>query len=218
MTTTRPNRLKQPVDYANGPNPSGLCQCGCGTPTRIAKQTISSQGVVGGKPVRYVNGHQARRVPFDYIVDEATGCWIYQQGVGVWGYGAKRCPRRKKQTSAHVVYWERENGPVPEGLVVDHMCHNADPDCPGGACMHRRCVNPAHLRAIPGGLNVIASGRGPVAANAVKTHCDHGHEFTPANTYLRPDRTGRQCRACKRKRNSEAYARRVSHRNRPNSP
>lgn len=28
------------------------------------------------------------------------------------------------------------------------------------------------------------------------THCVHGHEFTPENTYTRPDGRGRACRAC----------------------
>lgn len=38
----------------------------------------------------------------------------------------------------------------------------------------------------------------PVAANgnSNKTHCVNGHEFTPENTYERPDGTGRHCRAC----------------------
>lgn len=34
------------------------------------------------------------------------------------------------------------------------------------------------------------------------THCKHGHEFTPENTYLRPGM--RECRSCRRKRMREA--------------
>jgi hypothetical protein len=34
------------------------------------------------------------------------------------------------------------------------------------------------------------------ARHAAKTHCKNGHEFTPENTYIRPDNGGRQCRAC----------------------
>ena len=38
---------------------------------------------------------------------------------------------------------------------------------------------------------------------AAKTHCIRDHEFTPENTYVRPD-GGRTCRACKRLRESAA--------------
>jgi hypothetical protein len=40
--------------------------------------------------------------------------------------------------------------------------------------------------------------------NAQKTHCVHGHAFTPANTYVRTDGTGRRiCRACANDRSRE---------------
>lgn len=37
-------------------------------------------------------------------------------------------------------------------------------------------------------------------ANASKTHCPKGHEYTPENTYIRPDFYARMCRACLRAR------------------
>lgn len=42
---------------------------------------------------------------------------------------------------------------------------------------------------------------GQSAINAVKTHCIHGHEFTPDNTYVTPY-GARQCRACSRARSA----------------
>ena len=39
-------------------------------------------------------------------------------------------------------------------------------------------------------------------ANAAKTHCSHGHEFTPENTYTYQGR--RQCRTCRAERQREA--------------
>ena len=33
----------------------------------------------------------------------------------------------------------------------------------------------------------------------IKTQCDNGHEFTPANTYWRPRGSGRDCRRCNTK-------------------
>lgn len=41
----------------------------------------------------------------------------------------------------------------------------------------------------------MATCRGP---NGAKTHCPHGHEYTPENTYL--DGRGRRCRQCARER------------------
>lgn len=48
------------------------------------------------------------------------------------GYGAIRVAG--KHLAAHRYAWERAHGPIPEGMMVDHICHN-----PG-------CVNVHHLR------------------------------------------------------------------------
>lgn len=41
----------------------------------------------------------------------------------------------------------------------------------------------------------------------MKTHCKNGHEFTPENTYVRPD-GARICFICKRAANRKVGARR----------
>ena len=38
---------------------------------------------------------------------------------------------------------------------------------------------------------------------ANKTHCIHGHEYNEANTYIRPDGGGRQCKTCGQRRAKE---------------
>lgn len=35
----------------------GLCECGCGKPTNIAKKTQANQGVIKGQPYRFLLGH-----------------------------------------------------------------------------------------------------------------------------------------------------------------
>lgn len=40
-----------------GPNPSGVCECGCGQPTPLAEQSNTKTGNVMGKPQRFVVGH-----------------------------------------------------------------------------------------------------------------------------------------------------------------
>jgi hypothetical protein len=42
--------------------------------------------------------------------------------------------------------------------------------------------------------------------NRDKTHCKHGHAFTPENTYIAPNGNGkRQCRECRRQKNRDRY-------------
>lgn len=41
--------------------PAGLCQCGCGQPTPLAKQSSARRGLVKGQPTRYRPGHNGRR-------------------------------------------------------------------------------------------------------------------------------------------------------------
>ena len=90
---------------------------------------------------------------------------------------------------------------IPEGLVIDHLCHNRDSSCPGArACMHRRCVNPDHLEPTTIEENqrrgIPRSRRG--GGRAVWTHCKHGHEFTPENTIVYTGHpTWRICRTCR---------------------
>jgi hypothetical protein len=49
------------------PNPSGLCICGCGQKTEVAKQSHTGFGYVKGKPVRFIQGHGGN----DNFVDRA---------------------------------------------------------------------------------------------------------------------------------------------------
>ena len=44
------------------PNPSGLCFCGCGLKTPLAKQSNRQRGTVVGKLVCFVAGHQVRKM------------------------------------------------------------------------------------------------------------------------------------------------------------
>lgn len=126
------------------------------------------------------------------------GCWPWQGGV-VWnGYGQFWLPDRSR-VYAHRWAYEHLVGPIPAELEVDHVCHSTDSSCPGGpTCLHRRCVNPRHLEVVTTLENVHRS-QGIAALNAAKTHCAHGHPFSPENTwtYLRSGRTARVCKACR---------------------
>lgn len=92
----------------------------------------------------------------------------------------------------------------PSGLELDHLCHTNSQECTGGdTCLHRRCVNPDHLEPVTHRVNTIR-GLGFSGVAARKTHCMRGHEFTPENTYIKPNGT-RRCKTCHRAVKLKAY-------------
>jgi hypothetical protein len=62
------------------------------------------------------------------------------------------------------------------------------------------------------GFEPIGPGKQPNHRDGTKTHCKHGHEFTPENTHIsiRRGRPVRICRTCQRAANNARYARRVA--------
>lgn len=99
------------------------------------------------------------------------------------GYGYIRIGDRPMP--AHRYAWEREHGPVPDGLELDHLCRTP------------ACVRPSHLEPVTHRVNSLR-GESPPARNARMTHCHRGHPFDEENTYWRPDGRGRHCLACER--------------------
>lgn len=123
-------------------------------------------------------------------------CWPWLASLS-HGYGQIKGPRRSP-LGAHRVAYELLVGPIPEGLTLDHLCHTRDPECtPGPACLHRRCVNPAHLEVVSASENTRRGvGR--------KTHCAHGHPWVEENIYRRAN--GRAyCRLCHAESAMRAY-------------
>jgi hypothetical protein len=133
-------------------------------------------------------------------VDKTDTCWLWNASL-LDGYGTFSANGRTVR--AHRFAYELQRGAIPVGLQLDHLCHNEDPTCEGGgSCLHRRCVNPAHMEAVTGRENTLR-GNTPAGRNARKTHCPQGHEFTPENTFaIKPSRSQRNgargCRACRR--------------------
>lgn len=104
------------------PNPSGLCMCGCGEQTPIAKQSHAKSGWVKDKPMRYVPGHQVRGPrPYRRKIhdrDKAEICRRYVEGettydlAGAFGVSdatigkvlAERGVERRTNSEAHRSY------------------------------------------------------------------------------------------------------------------
>ena len=115
-------------------------------------------------------------------VDKRDGCWVWT-GAMRSGYGNIRWDG--KVAAAHRVAYELERGPIPDGLVIDHLCRNTS------------CVNPAHLEVVTRRENTIR-GETRAAENVAKTHCPAGHPLAGENLYQSPGRPHRHCRECHR--------------------
>ena len=124
-------------------------------------------------------------------VQKTPDCWNWIASHSTNGYG--RLMHKNKYVAAHRWSYESLVGPIPDGLVIDHLCRN------------KLCVNPAHMEPVTQRENVMR-GEGIAAQNANKTHCVHGHEFNRENTYIYKTKygPGRGCKSCgiKRKRES----------------
>lgn len=165
----------------------------------------------------YIKGTEAERfwvkVNKDGPVAPAIGtpCWLWTAATtkptcgARHVYGVMRRSGTKTNVRAHVWAWVDRNGPVPDGLVLDHLCRVT------------LCVNPDHLEAVTNAVNIergVHGGPGDGRSwRSNRTHCKHGHEFTPENTALvaRRGTTYRRCRACCRvaagKQNAKRRAR-----------
>lgn len=118
-------------------------------------------------------------------------CWEWQGPRHRAGHGRFRV---KGYNLAHRFAYELLVGPIPEGLELDHLCHNPP------------CVNPAHLEAVSHDINVkrgwrkqsnlVEASHVAAAKRRAATHCKRGHPFDAANTILRKRDGTRICRAC----------------------
>lgn len=84
-------------------------------------------------------------------VDAVGICWEWTAALAK-GYGRFIAPDERRWL-AHRWCWEYLVGPIPEGLVLDHLCEN------------KRCVNPDHLEVVTQGEN---SRRGQLGRKKVR--------------------------------------------------
>jgi hypothetical protein len=161
------------------------CRCGCGAEVRkYWKQ--------GHNPKR------RRRGLNDYVAT-SSGCWEWlgskqSKGYGVCDprfFGLPHLANARKVNGqytalAHRVFYAFHVGPIPEGLVVRHICDNPP------------CVNPAHLE-----IGTVADNqkdmaeRGRSKAGRRQEFCGKGHAMSGVNLYVKPSGAWR-CRTCAR--------------------
>ena len=83
------------------------------------------------------------------------------------------------KTRAHIKSWTDRNGPVPDGLVLDHLCRR------------RNCTATHHLEAVTQSENIK---RQSWKYRAKQTKCPMGHDMK-VNAIVTPE-DGRVCRRC----------------------
>jgi hypothetical protein len=120
----------------------------------------------------------------------STDCILWQGAVNDDGYP------RTRRGYVHRLVWIAEHGEIPDGMQVDHSCHNATGCHGGSACHHRRCINVAHLQLVTSRVNNLLK-LAPVGwEERILTHCLRNHPREDWNTYFGEGR--RRCLSCRR--------------------
>ena len=101
-------------------------------------------------------------------------CWCWLNGLSRDGY-----PVHEGRPCGHRYVYEKEVGPIPEGMVLEHRCRN------------RACVSPSHLEPVTQSVNERRKSRRVLVKMDA---CAKGHD-----RYLHGRRTpwgGIVCRIC----------------------
>lgn len=116
---------------------------------------------------------------------EPGTCWVWKglrspNGYGVFG----------QKVYAHRWTYAEMVGPIPRGMVIDHICRN------------RACVNPSHLRLATKRQNSLENSESPIAKNHKKESCP-----TCGGAYETRKNGWRFCRPCCNENWRNTYAR-----------
>jgi hypothetical protein len=93
----------------------------------------------------------------------SSPCWVWQRSLTEKGYGRGPVPGFAGNSRVHRATYELYVGPIPEGLVIDHLC-----------CV-KACCNPDHLEAVTDEENRRRAAPSiAVARREAIVLCEHG--------------------------------------------
>jgi hypothetical protein len=147
---------------------------------------------------------------FTRCVRTEQGCLLWlgyvdkDNGYSQIGYGAHQ------KFLGHRLIFGLAVRPLEPDEHVDHRCHNTDLFCGGnGTCLHRRCLEPAHLEAVSQAENNRRAAErarktpGARWTNEMRGTCKNGlHPWIPENI-KKTSRGGLLCGPCDHGRQDE---------------
>ena len=142
---------------------------------------------------------QELTIPEGFVLDSETGCWLYADEKAILpnGYARRHSPEQGKSVYVHREMYERENGPIPVGMTIDHVFERG--------CRHKHCGNPAHLEAVTLRVNIQRR----FGKDGLEDACGKGHPYTEENTLVRMSKgkKARACKTCQKQYRRDAYLR-----------
>lgn len=172
-----------------------LCRCDCGRERIVCGYTLrkgASTSCGCSKRINTIASIMGR------LIIQPNGCCTWPGlrhnfGYGITSYHGRTC-------YVHRLLYEHFVGPVPEGMVLDHV-----------HCDNPPCANWAHLQPTTNTQNVSRKHR-----NGSKTHCKNGHPLSGDNLIvqkLRGSYMARVCRTCRIEYDKQRWARKKEERN-----
>lgn len=136
-----------------------------------------------------MNGSDLMRFWDKVFPEPNSGCWLWGGAMNSRGYGLFSMTRSggKRVYRVHRLAYEAENGPIPVGLQIDHLC-----------CV-KLCVNPAHLEPVTNDENARRRWLGGYHKKRPRrrTHCPKGHPYEGSNIRVKSEKNGKRYQACR---------------------
>lgn len=131
-----------------------------------------------------INERVLERFNRKVVQDKDSDCWLWTGSAGTKSGHGRFADGDRRFWVVHRFAYTLTYGPIPDGYEIDRVCRV------------KLCVNPTHLEAVtPEELRRRTWTR----IYGERTHCVHGHEWTPETTFVTPGGTP-VCRICCRDR------------------
>ncbi len=108
---------------------NGLCECGCGQKTRIADKTARRNGWIKGQPLRFIHGHNRRKLVRTPQRERHTAQYIKWR-LSIFArdnYTCQLCGYTGKKLESHHIYkfnkYPKKRFMVKNGITLCKNCH-----------------------------------------------------------------------------------------------